>query len=358
MLGFHSVNSVPNVDPRAMRLPWSAEEERLLLAAAERLGSDWHQIADMFPCRTADAVRNHYARLAKQARRFDLEAGRQELYSHLAERACEGRPPCSPRVRTQPRCVESKRDSWTAADDKLIMQCVRRFGQRWRLVASHIPGRSDSSVRNRWKRLRSRQTDVQRLARTLKPSSQPFLTDDGDAPPLPLEDVWPLAIRNAAGGLNQLPFCVVSSPHCNEVQDAFRGTEAPPHSVGKPILCEHAPVVASEILPQLCGDTSLQYACLVVNLHAAYLEVFSTSRVNHLHHAGIEHSSADSSHGSSCELGVEGDGGAWFKPDQRSARGAAAGPLAVDEVSRRRCAHALCWASNAAARATCLCPEA
>jgi len=35
----------------------------------------------------------------------------------------------------------------------MILEEVERHGQKWRIVAAALPGRSDDSVRNRWKRL-------------------------------------------------------------------------------------------------------------------------------------------------------------------------------------------------------------
>ena len=46
------------------------------------------------------------------------------------------------------------RKPWSAEEDELIRSCVARLGERWRAIAPLVPGRSDDSVRNRWKRLR------------------------------------------------------------------------------------------------------------------------------------------------------------------------------------------------------------
>lgn len=46
------------------------------------------------------------------------------------------------------------RKSWSEQEDATIRACVAAIGMRWRLIAPHLPGRSDDSVRNRWKRLK------------------------------------------------------------------------------------------------------------------------------------------------------------------------------------------------------------
>ena len=48
--------------------------------------------------------------------------------------------------------------------DATIRACVQRMGMRWRLIAPHLPGRSDDSVRNRWKRLREEDEEAEAAA--------------------------------------------------------------------------------------------------------------------------------------------------------------------------------------------------
>ena len=50
------------------------------------------------------------------------------------------------------------RSMWTAEEDRLIEEGVRRFGCKWRQIATALPGRSDSSIRNRWMRLQKERT--------------------------------------------------------------------------------------------------------------------------------------------------------------------------------------------------------
>jgi len=45
------------------------------------------------------------------------------------------------------------RARWTAHEDDVIQEGVERWGCKWRQIAALLPGRSDSSIRNRWMRL-------------------------------------------------------------------------------------------------------------------------------------------------------------------------------------------------------------
>ena len=45
------------------------------------------------------------------------------------------------------------RKAWSIEEDTAILDSVYQFGQRWRVIAALLPGRSDDAVRNRWNRL-------------------------------------------------------------------------------------------------------------------------------------------------------------------------------------------------------------
>ncbi len=57
------------------------------------------------------------------------------------------------------------RSYWSEAEDKTIIDCVNSMGQRWRVIAAKLPGRSDDAVRNRWLRLGSSEPPPPRVRR-------------------------------------------------------------------------------------------------------------------------------------------------------------------------------------------------
>lgn len=56
------------------------------------------------------------------------------------------------RVDNAPRNVMGRKE-WSAEEDRTILEAVDELGQKWRVVAQRLAGRSDDAVRNRWKRL-------------------------------------------------------------------------------------------------------------------------------------------------------------------------------------------------------------
>ena len=150
--------SAPGPRPR-----WSTHEDSVIQQGAAG-GLEWDTIAEHLPGRTADATRNRYHRLKK---------GIQDNYepSACAHQSAAAPPfvcrrTCGPELSTihapgaWPQLQKKARKNvarWTSTEDEFINEAVRVFGQKWRKLAALMPGRSDSSIRNRWQRL---QTDI------------------------------------------------------------------------------------------------------------------------------------------------------------------------------------------------------
>lgn len=128
---------------KVTNMAWSTEEDEAILDAVNRLGTQWPRIAEEVLGRTADGVRNRWHRLRKRGH-----------MSNDAAISCAFEENLVPSIPAEViKGAGHGRSMWEAKEDALIEEGVRRVGCKWRKVAEALPGRSDSSVRNRWMRL-------------------------------------------------------------------------------------------------------------------------------------------------------------------------------------------------------------
>ena len=125
------------------RLRWTTLEDQKIVEAVRLLGKRWPEIAALLPGRTTDGVRNRWQRLESYGQ------GEPE----------EGAPPTALTVADLTAMLAGDgepwggRKMWSAEEDAIIQAGVAKYGCQWRLVVAQLPGRTDSSTRNRWKRL-------------------------------------------------------------------------------------------------------------------------------------------------------------------------------------------------------------
>jgi hypothetical protein len=84
-------------------------------------------------------------------------------------------------ARGSSRASSINRRAWSAEEDDTIRACVQQMGMRWRMIAPLLPGRSDDSVRNRWKRLKEEADAADERAGRRIGSTSGFAYDDDGA---------------------------------------------------------------------------------------------------------------------------------------------------------------------------------
>ena len=102
----------PKENNAIMRGTWNQQEDELLITAVNQLGSKkWTDIAKFVPTRTP-----------KQSR--------ERWFQRLM-----------PGIKHEPF------ELW---EDQVILESQKELGNRWSLIAQKLPGRSPSSIKNRW----------------------------------------------------------------------------------------------------------------------------------------------------------------------------------------------------------------
>jgi len=130
---------------RVRKSLWHPTQDALIFSAVNRFGTSWPHIAAICG-RSEDAVRNRWHRLQKISRPPLTAVDTQQASIDLEEAPAL-------KARQLPHKEKHARSLWTAEEDHIIEEGYQQHGCKWRLIAAKLPGRSDSSARNRWLRV-------------------------------------------------------------------------------------------------------------------------------------------------------------------------------------------------------------
>jgi hypothetical protein len=93
------------------RNPWTPKEDAKLMELMKKYGQSWAMISSMLEGRTGKQVRDRYLNKLR------------------------------PNI---------KLGDWSAQEDELLVSLCKEIGNRWSLIASHLPGRTEGQVKNRY----------------------------------------------------------------------------------------------------------------------------------------------------------------------------------------------------------------
>jgi len=105
--------SKPSYQRRARkgRNPWTPKEDALLAELMKKYGQSWAMISSALPGRTGKQVRDRFLN----------------------------------KLRPNIRCGD-----WSPEEDECIITLSKEIGNRWSLIATHLPGRTEAQVKNRY----------------------------------------------------------------------------------------------------------------------------------------------------------------------------------------------------------------
>jgi len=93
------------------RNPWTPKEDTKLMELMKKYGQSWAMISSMMDGRTGKQVRDRYLN----------------------------------KLRPNIKCGD-----WSAEEDERLIHLLKEVGNRWSLIATHLPGRTEGQVKNRF----------------------------------------------------------------------------------------------------------------------------------------------------------------------------------------------------------------
>ena len=142
---------------------WTPEDDNLLKDLVEKFGNRWSLMAQSFPNRSPSQLATRWSKTVnpKLVKGPFTQTEDEKIVEHVLK---FGPKKWSLLVKKMPersakQCRERWMNSlnphinkkpWTEQEDQLIVQLVRKYGNKWALISKFLPGRSDNSIKNRW----------------------------------------------------------------------------------------------------------------------------------------------------------------------------------------------------------------
>ena len=110
-----SVLDVAMLDPKAITLPWTDEENEILRKKVEEMGTKWKKIQPFLPERTSNEIAIHYKKELNPTK-------------------------------------EAKQSAWTDQEEQMLVEKVNEFGRKWSQIAPFF-NRTPRAIEGHWEKI-------------------------------------------------------------------------------------------------------------------------------------------------------------------------------------------------------------
>ena len=163
------------LNPEINHNPWTDEEDQIILDKFNEFGRQWSKIAQFLPGKTNQSVHNRWNLLNRQrtgpkARVPWTPEEDQILINRFYELGHQWVKIAQFLPGRSVGCVKSRWEilnirqngfqayvPWTPEEDKILLDKEKELGRKWTQIAQFLPGRTVSCVKARWKLLNIRE---------------------------------------------------------------------------------------------------------------------------------------------------------------------------------------------------------
>jgi len=171
---------------------WLVEEDWILVLAQAHYGNRWKEIAKHLPGRNRKDINDHWDRSLKRKRdQIAAEIEKSGLTVPLKDREIK---------------KAKIYQKWLVEEDWILVLAQAHYGNRWKEIAKHLPGRNRKDINDHWDRSLKRKRD--QIAAEIEKSGITISLKDQEKKEADIRKIKEILMRDA---VSTLPVCPAPS---------------------------------------------------------------------------------------------------------------------------------------------------